>query len=185
MGGMRLLIRGNIGPMPGVVNITFISHGSFIFLAKLNSRKPDSKQWWIKVTEVIRPLNDMTAAEVLSEEGEFTNFIRAMEISGVGGLLEKKGPYTVFAPMDDVFNMEMLGGMIGSAKLDVVLGQFIVPGKYMLADLRSLQMLKTVSGYPLIITTDDGIKVNGLRIFKPDLPYNKGIIHEVAKGVRP
>lgn len=137
------------------------------------------------MTDVIRPLNDMSAPEVLMEEGVFTNFVRALEISGVSGMLEKKGPYTVFAPTDDMFNEHTIGSIIGSAKLEDVLWHFIVPGKYTCEDLGRLQVLKTVGGYPLFITTRDGIEVNGAKIFKPDLPYNKGIIHEISIMARP
>ena len=135
------------------------------------------------VTEVIRPLNDMTATEVLAEEGVFANFVRALELSGVGSMLERKGPYTVFAPSDDVFNQETIGSIISAAKLDEVLRHFIVPGKYTYEDLHRLQVLKTVSGYPLIITMRDGIRVSGAEIIKPDIPYNKGIIHEIGRPI--
>ena len=134
------------------------------------------------MTDIIRPLNDMTASEVLAEEGDFVNFGRALELSGVGGMLERKGPYTVFAPTDGVFNAETIGSIIGSAKLDMVLWHFIVPGKYTYADLQRLPVLKTVSGYPLLITPGDGgIRVSGAEIFKRDIPYNKGIIHEIDR----
>jgi uncharacterized surface protein with fasciclin (FAS1) repeats len=127
----------------------------------------------------------MTAAEVLAEEGEYTNFIRALELSGVGDMLEKKGPYTVFAPSDEVFNEYTMGGLVGSAKLDDLLWHFIVPGKYMYEDLYRLQVLKTVGGYMLRIEARDGILVNGVEIVKPDLPYNKGVIHGIAKAGKP
>ncbi len=133
----------------------------------------------------VRPLNEMTAAEVLAEEGGFSNFIRALEFSGVEDMLEKKGPYTVFAPMDDVFNEGTLGSVVGSARLEEALWHFIVPGKYAYQDLQRLQVLKTVGGYPLIISFRDGVQVNGAEIVKPDLPYNKGIIHGITKAGRP
>jgi uncharacterized surface protein with fasciclin (FAS1) repeats len=131
--------------------------------------------------EFEKPLNQMTVPEVLEGEGEFMNFIRALELSGVGDMLEKKGPYTVFAPADDVFNLRTAGGLIGSAMLDDLLYRFIVPGKYMSADLRRLQVLRTVNGYLLFIVSRDGIEVNGAVIVKPDVPYAKGIIHEINK----
>jgi len=127
-----------------------------------------------------RPLNDMTAIEVLTDEGRFSNFIRALELSGVGDRLERKGPYTIFAPVDDVFNKKILGDMLSSMKIEQILYQFIVPGKYMLEDIRRLQVLQTVNGYPLVITIRDGIEVSGAEIVKPDVPYNKGVIHEIS-----
>ncbi len=132
-----------------------------------------------------RPLNDMTAPEVLAEEGEFSNFIRALELSGVADMLERKGPYTIFAPTDDVFNMQMIGQITGSYELMDILYHFIVPGKYACRDIQRLQVLHTVSGFPLVITTTDGVRVGGAEIVKPDLPYNKGLIHEINMAIEP
>ncbi len=130
--------------------------------------------------EFERPLNRMTAPEVLEGEGRFANFARALELSGVGDMLERKGPYTVFAPDDDVFNVRTVGTMAGSAMLEGLLNRFIVPGRYTAADLHRLQALRSVSGYPLLIESRDGIEVNGFKVIKPDVPYEKGIIHEIG-----
>lgn len=135
--------------------------------------------------EFERPLNQMTAPEVLGGEGRFVNFVRALELSGVGDILEKKGPHTVFAPADDVFNIHTVGALLGSARLGDLLYHFIVPGKYTSADLRRLQVLRTVNGYPLVIVSRNGIEVNGAMIVKPDVPYDKGIIHEINQVVEP
>jgi uncharacterized surface protein with fasciclin (FAS1) repeats len=126
-----------------------------------------------------RPLNDMTASEVLSDEGRFSNFTRALEISGVGDMLEKKGPYTVFAPADDAFNEKTIGALTSTYRLADYLHNFIVPGKYLLRDIERLQILQTAGGYPLAITCREGIEISGAGIIKPDVPFNNGIIHEI------
>jgi uncharacterized surface protein with fasciclin (FAS1) repeats len=125
------------------------------------------------------PLNDMTASEVLAGEGEFSNFVRALELSGVGDMLEKKGPYTVFAPNDEAFNMETIGGMMGQAKLMSVLLYFVVPGRYEYKNLGQLPLLVTVNGYPLALKKNGELTINGAHILRPDIPYNKGIIHVI------
>ena len=125
------------------------------------------------------PLNDMTASEVLASEREFSNFVRALELSGVGDMLEKKGPYTVFAPNDEAFNIETIGGMLSQAKLMNVLHHFIVPGRYEYKNLEQLSLLVTVNGYPLAIKNKEELTINGAHIFRPDIPYNKGIIHMI------
>lgn len=128
-----------------------------------------------------RPLNQMAAVEALAEEGRFTNFVRALELSRVGDMLERKGPYTIFAPPDDVFNMGTIGMVTRSIELDDILYHHIVPGKYALDDIRRLPSLKTIGGYLLAVTARDGTEVNGAAIARPDLPYNKGIIHEIRR----
>ncbi|AFD00835.1 Secreted and surface protein [Methanocella conradii HZ254] len=126
-------------------------------------------------------LNEMTACEVLSLEGGFNNFARALHLSSVGDMLETKGPYTVFAPPDDAFNASTIGLLMSAAKLDEMLRDFIVPGRYPLESLRRLQVIKAASGRYLTISCRDGVEVNGAKIAKPDVPYNKGIIHELLK----
>lgn len=125
------------------------------------------------------PLNDMTAIEVLAGEGEFSNFARALDLSGVGDMLEKKGPYTVFAPNDEAFNMETVGGMLSQAKLMNVLHHYVVPGKYEYRNLERLPLLITVIGYPLVVKKNEELTINGAHILRPDIPYNKGIIHMI------
>ncbi len=132
-----------------------------------------------------RPLNDMTAPEVLTEEGKFTNFVRALELSGAADMLEKKGPYTIFAPVDEVFNVQYIGQITGSYELLEIVYRFIVPGKYTYKDIQRLQMLNTVSGFPLTITVKDGVRVGGAEITRPDLPYDKGLIHEINMAMEP
>ncbi len=125
------------------------------------------------------PLNDMTAIEILASEGEFSNFVRALELSGVGDMLEKKGPYTVFAPNDEAFNMETVGVMLSQAKLMNMLHHFVVPGKYEYNNLGRLSLLITVIGYPLVIKKNEELTINGAHILRPDIPYNKGVIHMI------
>ncbi len=132
--------------------------------------------------EFERPLNQMTASEVLEGEGRFTNFVRALGLSGVGDMLEKKGPYTIFAPDDGMFNIRSIGALAGAAGLEELLKRFIVPGKYTSADLGRLRLLKSVSGYPLAVVSRDGIEVGGAAVIKPDVPYDKGIIHEIGNA---
>ena len=123
------------------------------------------------------PLNDMTAIEVLASEGEFSNFVRALELSGVGDMLEKKGPHTVFAPNDEAFNLETAGGMSSQFKMMNALQHYVVPGKYDLKSLTMLPLLITVTGYPLVLKLDMDLTINDAHILRPDIPYNKGIIH--------
>ncbi len=123
------------------------------------------------------PLNDMTAIEVLASEGEFSNFVRALELSGVGDMLEKKGPYTVFAPNDEAFNAETVGGMLSQAKLMNMMHHYVVPGKYEYRNLELLPLLITVIGYPLVVKKNEELTINEAHILRPDIPYNRGIIH--------
>jgi uncharacterized surface protein with fasciclin (FAS1) repeats len=126
-----------------------------------------------------KPLDDMTAIEVLTGEGEFSNFVRALELSGVGDMLEKKGPHTVFAPGDEAFNPETAGGMMSQFKLMNALRYYVVPGKYDFNSLNMLPVLITVTGHPLILKKERDLTINGAHIFRPDIPYNKGIIHMI------
>ena len=94
-------------------------------------------------------------------------------------MLEKKGPYTVFAPNDDAFNFTTVGGMLSQAKLMNGLHHYVVPGKYEYKNLERLPSLISVIGYPLTIEKNGDLTINGAHIFRPDIPYNKGIIHMI------
>jgi uncharacterized surface protein with fasciclin (FAS1) repeats len=112
-------------------------------------------------------------------------------------LLRKEGPYTVFAPTNGGFSKSFPSGVfaklvnIGSdlpfgeriaarAKIRGVLEQHIVRGRYTIADLKKLPNgtnLTTLSGSSLKVTTDGGLKINGIKVVESDIPANNGVIH--------
>ena len=112
-------------------------------------------------------------------------------------LLRKEGPYTVFAPTNSGFNAALPAGVlaklfsVGSdlpftekiaarAKIRGVLAGHIVSGRYTIGDLKKLPsgtVLKTLSGSDLKITTEGGLKVNGVKVIESDIPATNGLIH--------
>ena len=133
--------------------------------------------------------NDIVA--VASSAGNFTTFVTVIEAAGLVEKLQGKGPFTVFAPTDEAF-AKLPAGMLedllepaNQAKLAGVLACHVVPGKIMVADMKTMKATN-VSGQDLIITVDDGIvTVDDARVVKADLVTSNGVIHAIDTVIIP
>lgn len=127
--------------------------------------------------------NDIVA--VASGAGEFTTFIAAIEAAGLVEKFHGKGPFTVFAPTDAAFaklpagTMEDLLEPANKAKLAGMLACHVVPGKIMVADVKTMKATN-VSGQDLAIKVEDGVvSVDDAKIVTADLVAANGIIHGI------
>ena len=133
--------------------------------------------------------NDIVA--VASSAGNFTTFVTVIEAAGLVEKLQGKGPFTVFAPTDEAF-AKLPAGMLedllepaNQAKLAGVLACHVVPGKIMVADMKTMKATN-VSGQDLIITIDEGIvTVDDARVVKADLVTSNGVIHAIDTVIIP
>jgi len=115
-------------------------------------------------------------------------------------LLAGEGPFTVFAPPDDTWDVLVTPEKINQT--DRFLGRHIVPGVYTFSDfLGKVIVIQTISGVNLTI---DGVQrpsntslllkaahqprvtVNGARIIEPDAVIaNNGVLHGTANPLTP
>ena len=95
--------------------------------------------------------------------GNFTTLVSTLKTANLVSILKGKGPFTVFAPTDEVFAKipkAELGGLLkNKARLKAVLTYHLVPGKHMSKDLVSGEV-KTVQGSTVMISTLGGTMVN-------------------------
>jgi hypothetical protein len=91
---------------------------------------------------------------VASGAGSFSTLVEAVKAAGLEETLQGSGPFTVFAPGDDAFAKlpkgtdEDLLKPENKEKLVAILMYYVVPGKVMAADVKTMQA-KTVNGKPL------------------------------------
>lgn len=97
-----------------------------------------------------------------------TTLVTAVKAAGLVETLKGSGPFTVFAPSNAAFEalpkgtVESLVKIENKAKLSNILTYHVVAGRYLAADLKDGQKLKTVQGQELTISKKDGkIIVNG------------------------
>jgi uncharacterized surface protein with fasciclin (FAS1) repeats len=139
----------------------------------------------------------------VSSSGQFEidAFATAVEAAGLASVLEGAGPYTIFAPTNDAFQMLKFGGLEpqGPAKtpeeqlqsadkdrLSEILKQYIVDGRMPLDQLMEQEKLETLQGAKLDVNAaKGGVLVNNIEVLKPDIMADNGVIHVIGGLLTP
>ena len=124
--------------------------------------------------------------------GSFNTLAAALTAANLIDTLKGEGPFTVFAPTDDAF-AKLPDGTVKALladipKLTAILTYHVVAGKVMAADVVGLngQSAKTVNGAEVAISTDGGVKLNGLsNVIKTDIECTNGVIHVIDAVILP
>lgn len=139
------------------------------------------------IDAVMLPRNDVI--EAARSAGSFRTLLAAIEAAGLTDTLRGDGPFTVFAPTDEAFGKlpkDALDVLLkDKAKLASVLTYHVVSGKVMAADVVKLKDAKTVQGQSVKIDASAGVKVNGSKVLKTDVPATNGVIHVIDAVLLP
>jgi uncharacterized surface protein with fasciclin (FAS1) repeats len=139
---------------------------------------------------VLVTINTLSAAEqktivgVAAGAGQFNTLVAAVKAAGLVETLNGKGPFTVFAPTDEVFAKLPAGTVENLLKPEnkeklVALTYHVLPGELMAADVRTTNA-KTVNGKKLAIKVHDGkVTVDGANVVKTDIDASNGVIHVI------
>jgi uncharacterized surface protein with fasciclin (FAS1) repeats len=102
-----------------------------------------------------------TIIDAATAAGNFTALLTAVEAAGLTDMLKGAGPYTVFAPSDEVF-AALPPGTLEAVLADPemlmsILQNHVVEGKLLPADLAGMTSVTTVGGGEIAITVgEDG-----------------------------
>jgi uncharacterized surface protein with fasciclin (FAS1) repeats len=124
-----------------------------------------------------------TIVENISMDTSFSILSRSLEATGLLEVLNKPGPFTVFAPTNSAFKKlpdGSLQGLLTERKNDLsnILSHHLVAGLLEKKDIEKSQKLTTLAGEDLIITKrNDEVMVNGLKINSEGIKNNNGIIY--------
>jgi uncharacterized surface protein with fasciclin (FAS1) repeats len=134
-----------------------------------------------------------TAVDVLINDGRFDTFVSLLETADLTDLLRGEGPFTIFAPTDEVFaampddSLELL--QRDKELLANILRQHIVPAAVKKADMSS--GCDAISVVPTLLAEtymefnqpphlSDVSVDNGIEFIVNDLEADNGIIHGIA-----
>lgn len=138
-----------------------------------------------------QPKAPNSVANLLSEQSNLSTLAQAVQTSDLLNTLDEEGPYTVFAPSDEVFanytgyTVDQLLLEENREILNKILKYHTITGRIMSSDLKDGQATATVQGEKVIIQTEDGIKVNDAHITTADLEADNGVIHIIDKVLLP
>jgi transforming growth factor-beta-induced protein len=122
--------------------------------------------------------------------GQFKTLASLLTKAGLGGTLQGKGPFTVFAPTDAAFakvpKATLAALAKNKAKLRAVLLYHVVKGKVTAAQAMKLRSATTLNGKPLAIRVNGGkVLVGGATVTKADVTASNGVIHVINKVLIP
>ncbi|GAB4322391.1 MAG: hypothetical protein Kow0059_17460 [Candidatus Sumerlaeia bacterium] len=107
---------------------------------------------------------------------------QAIEAAGLDQTLQKKGPYTVFAPVNEAFQalpageMEQLLKPENREKLQAILKYHVVDGIVRIGGLTEKTTATTMQGAELMIDPESGT-VGGAHFLEYDAQVDNGLIH--------
>lgn len=126
-----------------------------------------------------------TVVEVAAGNPDFSTLVAAVEAAGLAETLNAAGPYTVFAPTNEAFEalpagtVEKLLKPANKEALTKILTYHVVAGEEIMSSDITAGKVATVEGQKLDITTDGGVKVNGVTVVTADVEASNGVIHAI------
>ncbi|PSB44284.1 hypothetical protein C7B80_21280 [Cyanosarcina cf. burmensis CCALA 770] len=130
---------------------------------------------------------------VATSNQSFSTLTSLLKATGLAESLQKRGPYTVFAPTNEAFAalpqgiLKKLQQPENSEVLMQILMYHLVPGQQTAKQL-SAGELKTLADRPINIQIDPNgnqISVNDARVIQPNIQASNGIIHAVNEVLLP
>ena len=128
----------------------------------------------------------------LNEAGKFTKLNETLSKSGLNKDLKGKGPFTVFAPLDDAFaaiSAQTYYGLLREDKKDKlvnILGRHVFSKKITSSDIDSEIKLKAINGEEVTIKKVNGIVyINEAEVVTADIEVSNGIIHFINRVLQP
>jgi transforming growth factor-beta-induced protein len=125
-------------------------------------------------------------------DGRFTTLVTALQAAGLVDALKGEGPFTVLAPTDDAFAKLPAGTVEDLLKpenletLKNILLYHVIDGKFMSADVMSLESADTLSGESIKIKEDMGnVYVNDAMVTIKDIETANGVIHVIDTVLLP
>ena len=128
----------------------------------------------------------------LNEVGKFTKLSETLSKSGLNENLKGKGPFTVFAPLDDAFaaiSAQTYYGLLreeNKDKLVNILGRHVFSKKIPSSEVAGEIKLKAINGEEITIKKVNGIVyINEAEVVTADVETSNGIIHFINRVLQP
>lgn len=139
---------------------------------------------------------DGTIVEALEEAGNFTTLLAAVDSAELAETLDGEGPFTIFAPTDEVFaNLpeDVRDALLDmpTALLETVLQAHVVEGTLSAEDVAAAETLETLTGDELAVMVGDdedeqtAVRVEGATLLGPEIVAGNGVIHPIDRVFLP
>ncbi|MBE9100153.1 fasciclin domain-containing protein [filamentous cyanobacterium LEGE 07170] len=131
-----------------------------------------------------------TIVDVASGNEDFETLVAAVQAADLVDDLSSEGPFTVFAPTDDAFDLlpdDVLAALLEPENEDLltdILLYHVVPDEVTSDELES-GGLDTLNGGLAIAVEPDNVVVNNASVVLPDVDASNGVIHAINRVLVP
>ncbi len=131
-----------------------------------------------------------TLAEIAGNSSTFNTLATALDAADLVDVLNSTGPFTVFAPTDEAFEVlppEAIEALLlpeNKESLIELLTYHVVPGVFLSSDLETGEVV-TVEGSTVAIEIGDTITVNSAQVIDADVVASNGVIHVINRVIIP
>tara|TARA_B100001179_G_C18348315_1_gene299686 strand:+ start:44 stop:556 length:513 start_codon:yes stop_codon:yes gene_type:complete len=144
--------------------------------------------------------SDPTIVEAISAESDLGTLESAILRANLSATLNGEGPFTVFAPTDAAFDAYAAENdiseieLLGATTLSSLLRVHVVAGELSLEDLQVGDVITTLNGEMLTVTTasgtvgldtEDAGPSSNARITTPDIEASNGVVHKINGVLAP
>lgn len=179
----------------------------FTFACASDTKKKSTQTDELKTSteEKVSPVQEKsTIVDVAASNDNFTTLVAAVKAADLVEVLNGKGPFTVFAPLNSAFDQLPEGTVDNLLKpenketLSQILTYHVVSGEIKAADLikaindsNGSYLVNTVQGGQLTATLQDGkviltdVKGNASKVVMTDVEASNGVIHAIDTVVMP
>ncbi len=131
-----------------------------------------------------------TLLDKILKRDQLDTFSSAVLAAGLADELDEEGPWTVFAPNNqafDVFTQEQLDALLANpAALEDAISYHIVAANLKTSDLENLDRVQTIQGSFIEINgAGDSLRVNDAIIKTRNIGANNGTLHIIDRVLTP
>ncbi|MBN2329131.1 MAG: fasciclin domain-containing protein [Candidatus Omnitrophica bacterium] len=130
-------------------------------------------------TKAAKP-GDMTIAEIAASDPNFSILVSALQQTGLDEVLNGKGQYTVFAPLNSAFEGVDLSGL-SEEELKNILLYHVAHGRRYSQSIVNAEQIRMLNGdFTEVNLADDGLYIDSALVKTPDISASNGVIHVIG-----
>lgn len=182
--GDWVVVRGYVKKLPRFMSSPNIRLGVAMF-SQINEKFMIEPVQVVSLTSTYPSLVEELDAE------RSANFFKALKVAGLLEKIDAKGPFTLFVPHQqafDIIDFDPFDGSLPSKERGAVnrwLMKHIMVGKVTRKQLFYEENLQTIDGQQIDIRADNGrLILEDSRVLLSDITANNGIIHLIYPGLK-
>jgi uncharacterized surface protein with fasciclin (FAS1) repeats len=156
-----------------------------LVLSACNDDGPDAD-----TTETTEVATAGDIVDIATATDGFSTLVVALQAAGLVETLQGDGPFTVFAPTDEAF-AALPEGLLDTLLLPEnqelltrILTYHVVSGEVFSGDITDGEVA-TVEGSSILLSTDNGVMVDGATVIVADIAATNGVVHVIDSVILP